>query len=64
MEFQVTHIVVKLAILHGSVLCHIFWWQLSHHSYLDIISGLCDLFEVFLPGFGNKVRVVGGFHVC
>lgn len=34
-----------------------FWWQLSHHSYLAIISGLSDLFEVVLLGFGIKVRV-------
>lgn len=60
MEFQVCHKVVCqkiLAIPHGSVRCHMFWWQLSRHSYLAIISGLSVLFEIVLLGFGIKVRV-------
>lgn len=49
-EFQASHKVVcgkKLRTHHGSVHCHIFWWHVCLHSYLAIILGLSNLFEVF-----------------
>lgn len=52
-----------LEILHGSVPCLMFWWQVFHHSCLAITLGLFNLLKSFSL-IASKMNKIMLEYIC